>query len=233
MQLRRKVKWMIFTLCFPELIAYIALAECSLAKQSGDSIKRLNSSPRAQPWTLTHSFFANMGGYVFDSSELEPIPLNGQMLELLVQEGVIELPDTTKEDINDRSKIDVFARSFAVIQSIWVITQAIARWLEHLPISPLEVITVFYVLISICIIGLEWYKPKDIHSPIHLRYSGKLDDELVGRLLGTYNRVYRASSKDYESLNQIKRIPFGSQWIYFNNIDRKALPQWIQWCREL
>lgn len=225
MRLWRKFCWWMFTLCFPELIAYIALAELFLAKQSYSSIKRQN-----QPWTLTHSFFTNMGGYVLDSSGLEPIPLNGQMLELLVQEGVIDLPDTTKEEINDRSKTDVFARSFAGIQSIWVFAQAISRRREHLLVAPLEVITAFYIPISLLILGLEWYKPKDINSPIHLRYLGKLDNELAGRLLGTYNRAY---SKDYESLNQIKRIPFSSQWTCFNNIDKKAVPRWIRWLQQL
>ena len=196
-----------------------------MAKQSYSSIKRQN-----RPWTLTHSFFTNMGGYVLDSSGLKPIPLNGQMLELLVQEGVIDLPDTTKEEINDRSKTDVFARSFAVIQSIWVFAQAISRSLEHLLVAPLEVITAFYIPISLLILGLEWYKPKDINSPIHLRYLGKLDNELAGRLLDTYNRAY---SKDYESLNQIKRIPFGSQWTCFNNIDKQTVPDWIRWLQKL
>jgi hypothetical protein len=93
------------TLCCPELIAFIAFGEYSLARLSRNSIKRLNS-PRLQPWTLTHSFFADIGGYVLESQNLELFSLNGGMLEFLVQDGLIELLDTTKEEIKDRTKKD-------------------------------------------------------------------------------------------------------------------------------
>jgi hypothetical protein len=58
--------------------------------------------------------------------------------------------------INDRSKSDVFTKSFAIIQSTWLILQCIARTSAGLPITELELATTAYVLSAVIMYGLWW-----------------------------------------------------------------------------
>ena len=63
-------------------------------------------------WTITHGFFADMGGFVFkaDSPNRPPIPLNAEQLFYLVKNSYVKCPDITERELRDRNKSDGFAR---------------------------------------------------------------------------------------------------------------------------
>jgi len=62
-------------------------------------------------WTLTHAFFADMGGFVLEAPDLAfPIPLDSDQLLYLIQHDHVEAPRTPIEDIKDKSKTDRLAR---------------------------------------------------------------------------------------------------------------------------
>lgn len=63
-------------------------------------------------WTLTHAFFADMGGFVLEAPGLsQPIPLDAEQLFYLVQRKYIEYPRVSKEELDDRDKSDGLSRS--------------------------------------------------------------------------------------------------------------------------
>lgn len=51
---------------------------------------------------------------------------------MLVDEFSLDIPYVSQEDINDRSKADVFTKLFALGQSGWLIIQCIARAVQGL-----------------------------------------------------------------------------------------------------
>ncbi|KAJ5628279.1 SE-domain-containing protein [Penicillium lividum] len=208
----RKVKWMIITIVFPELLAAIALIEFGLARQSRKEIRLL---PGSHSWTTTHGFFANMGGFVLRTPGLQDFPLNAESLRVVVADGPIQIPDVEKEDIKDRSKSDVFARSFAVLQGCWTVVQCIARYREDLPIMALEVNAALFTIVSLWTYAFEWSKPKDVSVPIVLVSEERLNEEAIGKISNIYKEWY---GKDVGETLAIERIPFGPLFsAYFGN----------------
>jgi len=63
-------------------------------------------------WTITHGFFADMGGFVLEAPDLpHPIPLNAEQLFYLVNNSYVEYPGTSDRELKDRNKSDGLARS--------------------------------------------------------------------------------------------------------------------------
>jgi hypothetical protein len=77
----------------------------------------------------------------------------------LVRDRVIDLPSISKDQIDDRSKADLVAKSFALLQTVWFITQCIARWAERLPVTLLELLTLSYTVLSFTNYVFWWNKP--------------------------------------------------------------------------
>lgn len=133
---------------------------------------------RKHPWTLTHAFYAAMGGFVLQgpdgSSNSEARYLlswqgNGVLtpdgVQFLLQHAPDVIPDLALEDIRDRSKADGLAKALLVCQVLWFLLTCINRSVQGLPLSLLEVSTIVHALCSLLTYGAWWYKPKDISQP--------------------------------------------------------------------
>ncbi|QYT02627.1 hypothetical protein H0G86_009620 [Trichoderma simmonsii] len=122
-------------------------------------------------WTLTHCFYANMGGFAIrdrakSSEEAKDHGLNylsSRWIRVLLERNCIDkLPDITEAEIKDKSKGDMFVKIIAVGQILWSIIQIIGRAVRKLPVSPLEVAVVAYAVCAVIIYGLFWYKPQRV-----------------------------------------------------------------------
>ena len=61
-------KWMIFSLIFPEVLVGQEFQEWVLAQRSYEDLKEQSTIDDSE-WSLTHAFFANMGGFVLNIKE--------------------------------------------------------------------------------------------------------------------------------------------------------------------
>ncbi|KAF8315084.1 uncharacterized protein EI90DRAFT_3088889 [Cantharellus anzutake] len=131
-----------------------------------------------QGWTLTHSYFVLMDGFV-DSSKQEvvkpdedgnedPCTLFEKYPGIIDKSGDHRKAAVTREQILDRSKGNFFAKFVVVLQLLWFTTQYVGRCASHLPRSQLEAMTLAYAALSILVYALWWYKPLDVHFPIHV-----------------------------------------------------------------
>jgi hypothetical protein len=60
---------------------------------------------------MTHAFYAGMGGFLLEGHGVEtPFPVDAAQLLFLVEQGYVEYPEITRDDIGDRNKSDGFAR---------------------------------------------------------------------------------------------------------------------------
>ncbi|KAF8315083.1 uncharacterized protein EI90DRAFT_366493 [Cantharellus anzutake] len=163
---------MMWTLVSPEVIVAAAWDEFSEAWR----ISKRSDIDFSQGWTFTHSYFVIMGGFVDSSKREAVIPTQDEDPSTLFEKypGVIDKSGdhrkvaVTKEQILDRSKGDFFAKSIVVLQLLWFTTQYVGRWASHLPRSQLEAMTLAYAALSILVCALWWYKPLDVHFPIHV-----------------------------------------------------------------
>ena len=87
----------------------------------------------------------------------------------------ISLP--LKEEIQDRSKSDWLAKTIALLQTLWFVTQCIARGVENLPTTELEIVTLAYTAINIGMFIAWWDKPRNIDRPIRVFHKPVEEDE--------------------------------------------------------
>ncbi|KAI9644085.1 hypothetical protein NHQ30_007437 [Ciborinia camelliae] len=92
----------------------------------------------------------------------------------------IRLPNITLDEINDKSKSDMFVRVIAIVQFMWIFTQIIVRAVEGLVISQLEIAVVAFSTCAILIYMLNWSKPKGVQAPFTiLHYEGAIPTEML------------------------------------------------------
>ena len=62
-------------------------------------------------WTITHAFFADMGGFLVKMSDVvEAVPVNAEQLLYLIRKAHMEYPEFDKKAIDDKNKHDGLAR---------------------------------------------------------------------------------------------------------------------------
>lgn len=92
----------------------------------------------------------------------------------LVKEGALIPP--TRAELEDRGKADAISKTVAVVQTLWFIIQCIARRVEHLPITQLEIMTLAYTAISTFMYAFWWSKPLNVSCPIRVPLVGNPSD---------------------------------------------------------
>ena len=139
-----------------------------------------NSSLDVQ-WSMTHGFFIIMGGFhLFERSSEEPSnnrrisqeddkPLHPlQAGDLVNCDGYKSFIMPTKAEIQDRGKSDWLAKSFVLLQTSWFVIQCIARAIEHLPVTHLEIVTLAYAAMNFVIYIFWWNKPLNVNRPVRV-----------------------------------------------------------------
>jgi hypothetical protein len=125
-------------------------------------------------WTMTHSLFAQMGGFAFDTAThgVEYIP--GSPRLYLTANGVAalarlgRLPRVSRAFISDKSKADGLAKALATVQASWLIVQCLGRTVGGLPVSLLECNALAHALCSLVMYCLWWSKPLNVADPMVL-----------------------------------------------------------------
>ncbi|OBT71817.1 hypothetical protein VF21_09385 [Pseudogymnoascus sp. 05NY08] len=143
-----------------------------------DDEKRIQSSGgedrigRRIPWTLTHAYYANMGGFVSDlESELRvstqansmTTPIMGP--RLVRYWNTVPTPQVSEAAIKDKSKSDTVAKILAVVQILQLALSLIVRPARGLPFSQLEALTLAFAACGVCTYFIYWYKPKNVDVP--------------------------------------------------------------------
>ncbi|KAG0699100.1 hypothetical protein DFH29DRAFT_62933 [Suillus ampliporus] len=163
----------------------------SLSKASESS-----GSPRApkpaefRGWTVTHGFFAWMGGFMLYVNNKPRATLTPDELLCFVREGSVDMPVIMEAEIEDRSKGDALSKGIAIFQLVWFILQLVARYVQNLPITLLEIDTLAVAALSWISYCLWWKKPKDVGRPyiVHWKATSPPPSNL------TYDEVHPAFS---------------------------------------
>ncbi|OJI83242.1 hypothetical protein ASPTUDRAFT_44573 [Aspergillus tubingensis CBS 134.48] len=107
-----------------------------------------------------------------------------EALKLLCKDQGTPIPgldNISVEEINDRSKADIFMRLLAVGQILWVVVQIISRGVYGLAVTQLEVTVVAFAFCAVGMYIVNRGKPKGVNCPILFEYSGTKED-LKGEL---------------------------------------------------
>ncbi|KAK3302711.1 uncharacterized protein B0T15DRAFT_497165 [Chaetomium strumarium] len=151
--------------------------------EQGRPSSMAGETPDKLTWTLTHAYFANMGGFVYNPDwdgvrhQFKPAarPMTG--IRLAAHLDFLRCPRITEAEIKDKSKTDGLGKVFSVFQISHLMLSLIVRRAQGLPISQLEVLTLAFAVCGVATYAAYWYKPKDIIVPVQL---GSLNELVVG-----------------------------------------------------
>lgn len=119
-----------------------------------------------RPWSMIQGFCIQMDGLQLRTRDDWEYTVSSKNVAPLIEAGVIRPGDLDEETIEDRAKADAAAKLFAVLQSSWVLVNILSRAAYHLPISPIEIATVAYVICAAFSYGLWWYMPRGMQTRI-------------------------------------------------------------------
>jgi hypothetical protein len=109
-----------------------------------------------------------MGGFVLFDDNGPVRTLDPDELQSLAQDGEIDFPCITENEIRDRSKGDMLSKGLVMIQTGWFILQCIARRIEHLPLTELELVTLAFAALNFVTYGLWWNKSLNVQCPFRV-----------------------------------------------------------------
>ncbi|KAG1721790.1 hypothetical protein EDB19DRAFT_2044233, partial [Suillus lakei] len=126
-------------------------------------------------WTVTHGFFAWMGGFMLYIKDEPRGTLDPDKLLQFVREEFVDMPVISQAEIKDRSKGDGLSKGISLLQLAWFFVQLIARYAQNLPITLLEIDTLAVAALTCVAYGLWWKKPKDVECPYTVHWKGTAD----------------------------------------------------------
>ena len=182
------------------------------------SVKDFTNSGYPQ-WTMAHAFLADMGGYVLHPTDFVRFPLNAKQVHYLVKEGYIDYSTVgvSKSTIDDKNKGDGMARFITVLQILWFVVNMIARAIQRVTITTLELTTLGYI---VCTLGTYFFwahKPLDIKEPIVLVPSITMADILT-KAGAPAAKPYKHTPMDFVGQEHSSWFLY---WTYWFNILRK------------
>ena len=127
---------------------------------------------------MTHGYLLVMGGFtlVIDAASRNPHynVLTDELFEQLLDEGRIDFPTITVNEIDDKSKSDFLAKAIAILQSTWFILQCIARGIQGLSLTELELATLALASLS-AITSVFWLrKPLGLQEPVKVYLKSRM-----------------------------------------------------------
>ncbi|KAF2223226.1 hypothetical protein BDZ85DRAFT_289801 [Elsinoe ampelina] len=172
--LARRFLWMGVAMLGPEFVLAAASGQWAAATRSVEAFK-IAGYPQ---WTMRHAFFADMGGIELNARDSPPFRINATHLHWLVTQGYLPFPDIPLEEIWDKSKFDSVAKLITLLQVSYLILQCVARGIQHLTITTLEL---FALAIVVCAIPISFcwrHKPVDFKLPMKLHMATSISDLL-------------------------------------------------------
>ena len=130
-------------------------------------------------WTIEDAFFAAIGGYAVRSDSFWPSTYSETLT--FTPLGIIELARLgllTKADsatVSDKSKADVVAKIIVCIQATWFFFQCIARLIQGLSVTLLEIHVLAHVACTFVMYFFWFHKPYNVEHPIILTDEKVLD----------------------------------------------------------
>ena len=174
-KLGRRLKWICIAVLGPEFVLTYAAGQWSRACQSVQAFRRAGYAQ----WKMRQAFFADAGGFVFHARDSTPFPLNAKQLHWLIINKIIDFPNTSIEEIWDKSKQDTLLRLITAVQIGYTVLQGAARATRHLTITTLELVTLSIVVCSLMTSFAWFHKPSEVRVGITLTSRHSIDEILI------------------------------------------------------
>ena len=112
-----------------------------------------------------------------------------ELFEQLVKRDDFDI-SITEEEIRDKSKRDFLSKLIVIIQSSWFIAQCIARAVQGLNVTELELVTLALASLNAVMYFFWWDKPMDVQVPIKVYLTFRLDDSVKNVSANYFSEIY-------------------------------------------
>ncbi|KAF7984855.1 hypothetical protein HWV62_10817 [Athelia sp. TMB] len=160
-----------------------------------------------EAWEKMHAFFIIMGGYQFYGENGPVRPVSPDEVVELVQRGYLVAPSS--DELANQSKGDALSKGAAILQTLWFVMQCIARRIEHLPVTNLEVMTLAYTVITVAMYIAWWDKPLNVSCAVRVP-AEEVEGEKVEEYDSVWDRILAyviGLQDDYVDLRECTRVP--------------------------
>ena len=153
-------------------------------------------------------------------SQEDDDPLHPLLAEDLTRDDIYSFTMPTQAEIEDRGKSDWLAKSLVLLQTSWFVIQCIARCIEHLPLTHLEIITFAYAAMNFVIYIFWWNKPLNVNRPVRVfrrepserrplvkEPTRESTGESITKSLGTISNVIAGDQDQGVDLSDKDRVP--------------------------
>jgi len=164
--------------------------------------QRNKKRSRRHQFTLTHGFYAAMGGFTcFDLDKDGKIgrrrmKFTSAGVRFLMEHEPDLIPDLSLTSITDRSNSSSMGKALLFVQVGWFCLNSASRLGECLPLSLLEVSTLAHGLCTLASYAAWWYKLLNIDEPTWIRMSS----ERAREALALMQVLHRNGDEDYDRL---------------------------------
>jgi hypothetical protein len=109
-----------------------------------------------------------MGGFMEYEGNRPIRVLYHKQLKSYSLTGNGDFPRISKAEIEDKSKGDAISKAVVILQTGWFVTQCIARGVQGLPITELELVTLAFATLNFLIYLLWWEKPLNVQRGVRV-----------------------------------------------------------------
>ena len=86
-------------------------------------------------------FIIPLGGHsIKDETHVRPLQLHN------IPISILKIITPTEDELKDKGKSDALTKFIVLLQTLWFVIQCIARGIQHLPITELEIVTLAYAM---------------------------------------------------------------------------------------
>jgi hypothetical protein len=138
-----------------------------------ETLEEKEAEPRKHTWTLTHGFYACMGGFRITSLEndstyfptgYQSLSLDPDGLILMAKKAPHLVPDISKDNIMEKSKDSGLLLAIIIVQVAWFCFQVISRLATRQSLSLIEINTFAHLICTLLLPFIWWSKPRNIQS---------------------------------------------------------------------
>lgn len=214
-QFRRRIYITALAFLGPEFLFQIALGQYLSAR---NSVKQFRESG-IKTWTMTHAFYADMGGFVLRTrgwdqypEGWEKFPVNAKQVHYLWTEGYIDFPRISKKDIRDKNKVDGVLRIFTVSQIVWFVVNMAGRRAQNLAITCGELTTAAFIVCSFGTVMCWLSKPADVTTFVIIQTDATIA-EIICNAGDRAKTPYSNTPLDFVSRKEWPWSIYWSNWI--------------------
>ena len=174
----RKCQWMLSTVLIPEYILASSVQHFLNARTCLPFLVRYGGPE----WTMTHAQFASDEGFEISYADgRSEAPDIAKIVELMAR-GEISQPPISADELHSRGESNWLVKLIALLQISWFAFQTLFRVIQHIQVTPLEVLVLAFVFCSILTYILFWSKPQNVGYTVSIPLKSKTSSSTTAAL---------------------------------------------------